>query len=232
MNDQVEDEPKDDLYRDQIIIPIERIGILIGIGGKTISALREETQTSITVENETGVVTIEGLTQQHVDNARKQIEELTSLFSATLQINRDQIGQLIGKGGQTINGLKEGSDTEIKVEQNTAVITVEGNTIEKLSALLEDRGCVNNVSGFTNSIDNKSCKLFGRGGSTITSIRNDTKTRIDINKETGFVTITGNVSANVQRAYEIICSTVWVASPQASIRLLGMPVVLGRSYSH
>lgn len=59
-----------------IHIPVEKIGEVIGSGGKTIRRLMEETQTTIDVEDD-GSVSVSGVSQETVDRAIKLLDGLT-----------------------------------------------------------------------------------------------------------------------------------------------------------
>ena len=174
---EVEHQSEDGFFREQTTVPRERIGVLIGSHGSTIKALQEETQTTITIDNETGVVTIEGLTEQHVAEARARVMETTTIFTALVQIKKDQIGLLIGRQGSTIKELKEGSGTGITIDQNTAIVTIEGNKIEKVeSAISGIDARLTKYKATTSVPTTRQClgAVFGTGGSTIKSIQRDT----------------------------------------------------------
>ncbi|NOX45177.1 MAG: S1 RNA-binding domain-containing protein, partial [Caldiserica bacterium] len=57
-------------------IPVEKIGLVIGPGGRTIRELQETTDTEIEIEDD-GLVRIVGSSREAVEAARKAIEELT-----------------------------------------------------------------------------------------------------------------------------------------------------------
>ena len=57
-------------------IPVEKIGLVIGPGGRTIRELQETTDTEIEIEDD-GLVRIVGSSREGVEAARKAIEELT-----------------------------------------------------------------------------------------------------------------------------------------------------------
>ncbi len=61
------------------VIPIdpEKIGLVIGPGGKTIRALQAETQTEIDIDDEKNVVKISGHDKEMVRKARERIEQMT-----------------------------------------------------------------------------------------------------------------------------------------------------------
>jgi len=61
------------------VIPIdpEKIGLVIGPGGKTIRALQAETNTEIDIDDEKNVVKIAGRSPEMVRKARERIEQLT-----------------------------------------------------------------------------------------------------------------------------------------------------------
>lgn len=57
-------------------IEVEKIGLLIGPGGKTIRELQESTQTTLDVEDD-GTVTISAATWEHADDALARVEAMT-----------------------------------------------------------------------------------------------------------------------------------------------------------
>lgn len=59
-----------------IWIPREKIGAVIGPGGKVIRNLQEVTKTKIEIEDTTGKVMIAGDTRENVEEAKRMIEEL------------------------------------------------------------------------------------------------------------------------------------------------------------
>jgi len=61
-----------------ITIPKDKIGEVIGPGGRTIRKILEETGTKIDIEDTTGRVTIAGPTYESVEEARRRIEEITT----------------------------------------------------------------------------------------------------------------------------------------------------------
>ncbi len=74
-------EPRPDLsaYAPRIVmiqVPTEKIGEIIGPGGRVIRKLQEETESSIDINDE-GIVKISGQSQEGVDRARETIELMT-----------------------------------------------------------------------------------------------------------------------------------------------------------
>ena len=62
--------------RATVAIPINRIGRLIGKGGATIKGIRDATDTRMWIDQETGVIAIEGSTQQKVDAALQRVRAI------------------------------------------------------------------------------------------------------------------------------------------------------------
>mgnify|MGYP005674632193 CR=1 FL=1 len=67
-------------------IPVEKIGLVIGPGGRTIRELQETTDTEIEIEDD-GLVRIVGSSREGVEAARKAIEEPVSYTHLTLPTN-------------------------------------------------------------------------------------------------------------------------------------------------
>ncbi len=136
----------------------QKIGLLIGPGGKTIRAIQEETQVTIDVDD-TGAVTISGMDQAGVDDALARVEALTEeikvgkIYNGTVSSIKD-FGAFIeivpGKDGLChISELSDGyvkSVTEVCKEgdkMQVKVIAVDDQNRVKLSrkaVLLEQKG--------------------------------------------------------------------------------------------
>ena len=74
----------------RIVIPPDKIGAVIGPGGKVIRAMQEETKTNIDIEDD-GTVTISGPDNESVEAARLRVEGLT----ATPQVDKTYDGKVV-----------------------------------------------------------------------------------------------------------------------------------------
>lgn len=70
----------------QVAIPVDKIGELIGPGGKNIRALQEETNTEISV-NEEGIVFVASAVQEDIDSAITRIKNQMMVFAPGMEFD-------------------------------------------------------------------------------------------------------------------------------------------------
>jgi HrpA-like RNA helicase/rRNA processing protein Krr1/Pno1 len=116
-------------------IPTARIGLLIGRGGATIRGIKEKTSTAIEVDSR-GLVTIWGASGEEVDDAVEAVRHVVNPPTASKTIPASRIGVVIGRGGSTINRLREDLDVDIMLNNDNGLLTIEGATQQKVDAAL------------------------------------------------------------------------------------------------
>jgi len=125
-------------------VPEDRIGALIGAGGKTKRKIEHATKTKITIDSETGEVTIEGSDAFNVINAEKVCKAIARGFSPekALLLVKDyyelrliSLREVIGKSRKAIHtkkarviGTKGSVRRRIEKETN-CFVAVYGDTI-------------------------------------------------------------------------------------------------------
>lgn len=119
----------------EILVPNERVGLIIGRGGCTIKAIQQRTGTSVTIPQtpdpnnpEMRLITIRG-TAEAKEAARFEIQSLVSEepgrhgYGATagstiyMQVPDDRVGVIIGKRGETIKGIQDRHAVRIQIPQ-------------------------------------------------------------------------------------------------------------------
>ncbi len=128
------------------VIPIdpEKIGLVIGPGGKTIRALQAETQTEIDIDDEKNVVKISGHSAELVRKARERIEQMTEEIAVgnryTGKVTRiEKFGAFVElpNGMQGLIRLADLSDRPVRRPEEVVklgeVVTVEVIEVDELN---------------------------------------------------------------------------------------------------
>ncbi|KAK9917735.1 hypothetical protein WJX75_007636 [Coccomyxa subellipsoidea] len=116
-------------FFDVIDIPAPMVGKLIGKGGETIKQLQYSTGTRVQIDHQTPgeakKVSIQGDSQEAVQAARQQVEQIVSMddsgaggASQSVECPQGIVGRIIGRGGETIRALQQASQAHIVVDQN------------------------------------------------------------------------------------------------------------------
>jgi polyribonucleotide nucleotidyltransferase len=128
------------------VIPIdpEKIGLVIGPGGKTIRALQAETDTEIDIDDEKNVVKISGHSAEMVRKARERIEQMTEEIAVgnryTGRVTRiEKFGAFVElpNGVQGLIRISDLSDRYVKKVEDVVkigdVVTVEVIEVDEMN---------------------------------------------------------------------------------------------------
>lgn len=115
-------------------IPTDKAGLIIGRGGQTIRGLQDQFRTNIQVPPQPDMedpawrtVRVLAQSQMAADSCKAEIENMIAANAAenamhqhaqtTIyhQIHTDAVGMIIGKGGQTIEGIQQRTQTRVQV---------------------------------------------------------------------------------------------------------------------
>lgn len=195
-------------------ITVNNLGKLIGKGGETIKNISRESGAKIdTPDRGSGnKVTVSG-TAEEVASAIALIteelgEDLSSApkpaFSAKITVNN--VGKLIGRGGETIRRLSEEGariDTPRDRKATGNVVNVSGptqeivdNCIAAIKETIGDDDATPQVFETIAIKSNQRALIIGRGGETINKIKSDSGVnRIDLDKGTGDCKVGGSAAA-------------------------------------
>ena len=125
----------------RVAIPIDKIGALIGPGGRTIRAIQEETGVTIDVDDK-GAVNIGGIDQAKIDRARARIEALTRELMVgdifTGKVTRvTSLGAFVellpGKDGLLRSGEIGDMEDGLKVGQELTVVVLEVDSMGRVN---------------------------------------------------------------------------------------------------
>ncbi|KAL4145950.1 hypothetical protein PRNP1_011823 [Phytophthora ramorum] len=120
----------------ELLVPNERVGLIIGRGGCTIKAIQQRTGTSVTIPQTPDpnhpamrLITIRG-TMEAKEAAKFEIESMineepgqrhsygtTSGQTIYMQVPNDRVGVVIGKRGETIKGVQDRHAVRIQIPQ-------------------------------------------------------------------------------------------------------------------
>jgi len=200
-------------------IAVNNIGRLIGKGGETINRLRDESGASIDIP-ERGAgnkVTVKGTAEavaSAIEAIKAEIGDDVSekpLYSATIPVNN--VGRLIGKGGETIRRLSEGGckiDTPKERKATGNIVKVSGatkelvdKTIEAIKEAIGDDDATPQVIKSITIESQQRSLIIGRGGETIRKLTDDSGARIDLSKDSGECKVRGS-NAAVEAALKAI----------------------------
>ncbi|TDH71949.1 uncharacterized protein CCR75_003140 [Bremia lactucae] len=120
----------------EILVPNERVGLIIGRGGCTIKAIQQRTGTSVTIPQtpdpvhpEMRLITIRGTVEAKEaarfeiqsmvsdDPSQRQSYGLSSGQTIYMQVPNDRVGVIIGKRGETIKGIQDRHAVRIQIPQ-------------------------------------------------------------------------------------------------------------------
>lgn len=207
---QVEETKDDENFVSQKIA-VNNVGRIIGKGGETINRIRDESGAEIDIpERGSGnKVTVKG-TADAVASAIALIKEEIGddvsdkpAFSSTIRVNN--VGRLIGKGGETIRRLSEGGakiDTPKQRKAVGNVVKVSGptqeiveQTIAEIKEVIGDDDATPKVFKSINIESNQRSVIIGRGGETIRKLSEDSGARIDLLRDTGECKVSGTSEA-------------------------------------
>jgi len=125
----------------RISIPAEKIGAVIGSGGKTIRSIQEETGAEVNVEDDGGVV-ISAVSQESIDQAKQRIEDLTreakvgDIFTGkvTRIVNFGVFIEILpGKDGLARSGELGEIEGDIDVGQEVTVLVTEIDSMGRIN---------------------------------------------------------------------------------------------------
>ncbi|KAF4318819.1 hypothetical protein BBO99_00006904 [Phytophthora kernoviae] len=120
----------------ELLVPNERVGLIIGRGGCTIKAIQQRTGTSVTIPQtpdpnhpDMRLITIRG-TMEAKEAAKFEIQSMineepgqrqtygmTAGQTIYMQVPNDRVGVIIGKRGETIKGIQDRHAVRIQIPQ-------------------------------------------------------------------------------------------------------------------
>eukprot|EP00250_Pteridium_aquilinum_P035601 c9705_g1_i2 orf=1313-2086(+) len=162
------DGPLEEEFMICVLCPNEKIGSVIGKGGSVIRKLREDSGAKIRVCDQVGdsderVIQISAMefidsyaspTLEAVMQVFRRLAEITAdrdgrhaIFSIRLLVRANQIGCLLGKGGQIITEMRKTSRANIRIppkeelpscaDENSELVQVSGETAMVEAALIQ-----------------------------------------------------------------------------------------------
>lgn len=155
-------------------------------------SLETETETKIDL-SETHVSVRGEDTTAVVAQLEKMLEAHKSEH-AEVQITQDLIGRIIGAKGANIRKLGDESGARIDIDKVNMKVLIRGkeDQVQKAKAMIEEIVKDEAARRTQFVVPEEACpSIIGKGGETIRKIQGDTGTRLDIDRQTSRVTITG-----------------------------------------
>jgi len=186
-----------------LLVPSSHAPLVIGKRGSTINEIRRKTQTYIQLDN-SGECIIQGLEQQHIQAAEREINSILATRIVTVTIQSRQVPMLIGRGGSTIKGIQKNTGAQIDVDDQKVTVTAANDQVlqrtrQEIQAAISY--CVVAIQVPSGRVG----RVIGSGGATINAIKTSTNTRIDVSKDrSGRIDIEGKTKAEVERAVQLI----------------------------
>ena len=146
---------------------------------------------------------------EDVSEARAQIEGMLLAHKkefAEMVVNPGLIGKIIGSKGSKIRELSEQSGARIDIDKRTNNVLIRGKPEQVLAAKALIEAIVKEDADrrLTFEVDPDMCPvIIGRGGETIQGLQSESNTRINVDKHSSKITITGDPE-NVLKAKELI----------------------------
>jgi far upstream element-binding protein len=143
---------------EEMFVPREVVGLVIGRGGDTLKRIQSESHAKIQVDQENRDapqrrVTIMASSQEDIQKAKALIEEIMSppqrsVGRQTIQMGVPGrvVGSIIGRGGESIRELQEKSGAKIQIDPNAEPlrgerminITGDSQAIDRAKQLIQD----------------------------------------------------------------------------------------------
>jgi len=122
-----------------------------------------------------------------------------------IDVRREDIGKVIGKGGSVLRSIEEESGAKISIDRERCKIRV---TSEEASSTHVAYSLINrilNPPSLTIEFDKKMAgRIIGPRGSTVKQIQNESQTRLSIDTEAGTIKITAESESRIRVAENMI----------------------------
>jgi polyribonucleotide nucleotidyltransferase len=184
---------------------------VIGRGGAVIKGIQQDTGARIDIAKGGTTCTITG-GEESVANAAAAVKQIMAREDAVIteivDVPGDRIPAIIGKGGSKIKELEVESGANIKVQKETNVVTVRGDSAQvmKAKALIDLVLNPPEIQYETTTTMDLSLLpmgtrsvyvIKGKGGATINGIEKETGAKLDIERGTQILSIKGQQMAVV-----------------------------------
>eukprot|EP01038_Epipyxis_sp_PR26KG_P005863 gene5863-8087_t len=198
------------------------IPMIVGKNGTAIDALINETKAEIEINRILMRLEIAGKDEESTQNAIEFIEKKIAKFRSEhweMTVPANLVGVVIGKSGLTIKKIRTDSGATVDIEPSTGLVKISGpeekveiakNLIAEVISAAEDK-----ANGISNNNPEKNYQkiyyvprnsfaaIIGTKGCNAKEIQNETKVKIDLNREKYFVILKGSIEG-CTKAIEMI----------------------------
>jgi len=200
---------------------------IIGKDGVTVDAIVAETGCKIEVSKAESTIAIVAETAEIASTGKIAVEKVINQArkeNVFITIPDSAMPAFIGKGGESIRKLAKKHIVEIeRLRKDKSTIQIKGNekSVEAASTAVMEwlSGWESANVGFKLSVE---CSLIahvmGKGGSVINAIQKDTRTKIDVNRRNGIVTIRSDNESSQNEAIQKINAVLKVEREKLTVR--------------
>lgn len=170
-----------------------------------------------------------------VKSAKKAIMEILGAGSGpseTLDLGKG-VGAVIGRGGSTIKSIQAESGAKLDIEKDSGVVKISGSADQIAAAKVLIKEAVDGPkpeATATIQVGDKGGTVIGRGGENIRKVQEQSGARVDMEKGSGVVKISGSKAA-VAKAQELIADLLdpkYDAKDFIDVGMDGVPVIVGK----
>jgi|EP01043_Picozoa_sp_COSAG02_P028508 polyribonucleotide nucleotidyltransferase len=174
-----------------------------------------------------------------VKSAKKQVMEIIGAGSGpfeTIDLGK-AVGAVIGRGGSTIKSIQAESGAKLDIEKDSGVVKISGSADQIASAKVLIAEAVEGPkpeATATIQVGDKGGTVIGRGGENIRKVQDESGARVDMEKGSGVVNISGSKAA-VAKAQELIADLLdpkYDAKDFMDVGMDGVPVIVGKGGSN
>jgi far upstream element-binding protein len=170
-----------------------------------------------------------------VKAAKKQILAIIGAGSGpfeTIELGK-AVGAVIGRGGSTIKSIQAESGAKLDIEKDSDTVKISGSAEQIAAAKILINEAVEGPKPeavVTVDVGSKGGTVIGRGGENIRKVQDESGARVEIEKGTGIVKISGS-KAGVAKAQELIADLLdpkYDAKDFMDVGIAGVPLIVGK----
>lgn len=143
------------------------------------------------------------------------------------------VGAVIGKGGSTIKSIQAESGAKLDIEKDSGVVKISGSADQIAHAKVLIKEAVDGPKPEAEvivDVGSKGGTVIGRGGENIRMVQDESGARVEIEKGTGIVKISGS-KAGVAKAQELIADLLdpkYDSKDFMDVGIAGVPLIVGK----
>lgn len=177
------------------------IPMLIGTKGGRINAIRKASGCVIEIDKESRTVVLTGITEESVATAKTSIQgniDKAKKENVWIALPADAVPRFVGKGGAHIAGLRKKYEVEIETLKRGSQLRVTGDDESKVAEAKEVIEAW--IADYSKSEEKNGIQIerhhisviIGKGGANIQALQDECGCRIDLDRDSLFVSFRGD----------------------------------------